>query len=140
MPPLGASGGGVEKRPKSFSHKGTSREREKGTQVFSLGVSLRTGSRVLRYAIRALRSSSAMPEYASYGMRGKILSPFGRMPLVMASKISLSDQLPSPVSLSGGMLVAYTVPKGMGKARPPTWGVPSGIVWQPQPPAIAKIY
>ena len=60
-------------------------------------------------------SSSAMPEYASCGMIGNIHSPFGRTPVVIALIISLSDQLPIPVSLSGVIFVAYTVPKGIGR-------------------------
>src|SRR5437016_11574353 len=38
------------------------------------------------------------------------------------------------------MLVLYTVPKGIGKARAPACRVPFGTVWQAQPPAKAKIY
>src|SRR5262245_31983460 len=45
-----------------------------------------------------------------------------------------SVQLPMPVSLSGVMLLEYTVPNGPSYRRPPALTGSFGLVWQPQPP------
>src|ERR1041385_6549935 len=73
-------------------------------------------------------------------MTGRSFAPSGRIPLVSASRICRSDQLPRPVVLSAVRFVEYSFAIGMGNSRAPAFGVPFGIVWQPQPPASEKIY
>src|SRR6267142_2739242 len=54
--------------------------------------------------------------------------------------LSLHDALPIPVSLSGVMLLEYTVPKGPSYRRPPALAGCLGTVWQPHPPVAPKTY
>ena len=59
---------------------------------------------------------------------GRMRSPPGRRPSRMAARICSSVQAPIPVSRSGVMLVAYTVPKGPSNFLPPAFGGPLGSV------------
>ena len=51
------------------------------------------------------------------------------MPARMESANSSAVQPPMPVSLSGVILVEYTVPNGVRKATPPDMKPPPAVVW-----------
>src|SRR5262245_28891505 len=111
-PDAGAEGGGVSRGAKAASHAGRNTDSNKGTVIFLGGVFRLIGGSDLKYATSALRSCSAIPLNTVYGCTGISRSPLGRRPRRIAMMICSSVHPPMPVSLSGVMLVEYTVPNG----------------------------
>jgi hypothetical protein len=69
-----------------------------------------------------------MPLNDVNGCTGRSRSPLGRRPDRIPVMICSSVQPPIPVSRSGVMLAAYTVPKGPSNFLPPAFAAPLASV------------
>src|SRR5437879_5468287 len=139
-PDVGADVGGVSFGANAASQAGRNTLSNIGTLIFFGWLARFTVGTVRRNATSALRSSAVIPLNVVYGCTGMRRSPLGRRPSRIAVMICSSVQPPMPVSRSGVMLDAYTVPNGPSYFRPPALTGCFGTVWQPQPPVAPKMY